>query len=385
MSNQNGTIYLTKFCDTNGKCIYKIGKTINVANRFRSYHYSDMLFLSKSTDLDNDERELIKIFTKSFKLDKGKEFFESDDENRVKSTFMSYFMNKTIENPKNIVEYSTLDTQYTQYKNALLGTVKPQRFDQFSEYYYLSGEDAKRFVNKIKSYGCNLKIDQSHIANMKENLISDKTPHLFGNLAIIEYTNYKSNSIENLIELIDGHHRIECLKQIYRQIPTYNIGIWIALHKSDSPTGPKTRDIFRKYNLLKPFIVDVGIAEVSSNLIDAINQKMTLNGFTPIKDSDHVIRPAIKKSQFNTILQQQLELFCKQKKIHYKDIDISNITDKIYKFNVSISTNSIDWFQTSSEMKSSKPITDCIYANCKRYSFFLCLLDLQKVLAYILQ
>ena len=62
MTQNKGTIYLIKMCDTNQRCIYKIGKTINLDARFKSYHYYDILALHRSLELDYDEIELIKIF-----------------------------------------------------------------------------------------------------------------------------------------------------------------------------------------------------------------------------------------------------------------------------------------------------------------------------------
>ena len=54
-----GIIYLLKMCDTNNKCIYKVGRTINFENRLKNYNYCDILTLIRSNNIN-----IIRIATK---------------------------------------------------------------------------------------------------------------------------------------------------------------------------------------------------------------------------------------------------------------------------------------------------------------------------------
>ena len=89
-----GHIYLIKLCDTSGRCIYKVGKSEKFNCRLQNYNYYEILQLIKSFDISEDESNIINIFKTEFELDKGREFFRSDDENKVMTLFMDYFYKK---------------------------------------------------------------------------------------------------------------------------------------------------------------------------------------------------------------------------------------------------------------------------------------------------
>lgn len=373
-----GIIYLLKMCDTSNKCIYKVGRTINFDNRLKNYNYCDILTLIRSNNIVEDEKQIINKFNKECKLDKGNEFFTHADENFVMSLFMNYFNNK--HQKLNIkMYYSSNEIEYKTYKDSLLGNNLPNRSDPTCEFYYLTDSQVKKFL-KIKQYGLNLKIDSDHVKNMMNELLNNDKPHFFGHIAIIEYNDYKSDTIDNLIELIDGHHRIDCLKKIYELKPDFKISLWVGLHKSDNPNSLLTHSIFKKYNLLKPFIIDVDISEVSGKIINEINSKFNNGIFTLIKDSEYVCRPSIKKTTINTMIQQKLEKLYKATKIKYKDVNIQKIIDKFLEHNTLFSTKDFLWFNNDLNFKNKKPISQKMLTDAIQYKCYLALVDVKVLI-----
>ena len=89
-----GYIYLLKMYYNNNLIIYKVGKSINFYQRYRGYNYTDVLIFITSDDIDNDEIDIIKLFTQNCKLDKGREFFIAQDDLFVKKIFLDYFTDK---------------------------------------------------------------------------------------------------------------------------------------------------------------------------------------------------------------------------------------------------------------------------------------------------
>ena len=89
-----GFIYLIKMCDTNHRIIYKVGKSINFYKRYKGYNYAEILTFIISDDITNDEDEIINIFSKNCKLDKGREFFTAQDDIFVLHIFVNYFNDK---------------------------------------------------------------------------------------------------------------------------------------------------------------------------------------------------------------------------------------------------------------------------------------------------
>ena len=95
MVAQKGQIYLIKLCDTDKRTIYKIGRSKNFMKRLKNYNYYEIISIIKSTDIIYDERKIIKIFNSNFKIDKGNEFFTTDeDETFVMNIFLNYFITK---------------------------------------------------------------------------------------------------------------------------------------------------------------------------------------------------------------------------------------------------------------------------------------------------
>jgi hypothetical protein len=373
----DGTIYLLKMCDTSGRCIYKVGKSINFDNRFKNYNYADILTLVKSNNIDEDEKQIIKIFNDNFTLDKGNEFFIHSNENAIIAKFMTYFNNKYAD--QNIsFDYSTSDPQYKEYKQSLLGVDFPNRTDPSCDFYYLTSDQVKHFI-KIKKFGLNLKIDSSHIDNIISELLESPTPCLFGHIGIIEYNDYKSQTIDNLIELIDGHHRIEALNKIFAKKPDFNIALWVGLHRSDNPDSDQTRYIFKKYNQLKPFIIDISISEISGRIITELNKKFSSDAFVFIKDSEYVYRPSVKKCTLNKMIQRRLEVLKKEKNIKYNSLVIPDIIKKFGECNTLFSSKPLSWFSTDTIYKNKKAISQNMLDNGKKYNCYLALVEMNSV------
>lgn len=101
---KSGHIYLIKLCDTSGRCIYKVGKSEKFNCRLQNYNYYEILQLIKSFDISEDESNIINIFKTEFELDKGREFFRSDDENKIMFSFTNYFYNKQKHISKNNIK-----------------------------------------------------------------------------------------------------------------------------------------------------------------------------------------------------------------------------------------------------------------------------------------
>jgi hypothetical protein len=98
--------------------------------------------------------------------------------------------------------------------------------------------------------------------------------------------------------------------------PDFNISLWVGLHKSDNPDSEQTRTIFKKYNQLKPFIVDVSISEISGKIIAELNKKFSSADYIFIKDSEYVCRPSVKKCTINKMIQRRLETLKKEKNLY---------------------------------------------------------------------
>ncbi len=92
----SGHIYLVIIYGENYK-IYKIGKSIQIDIRIKSYNCSKPLNITNSNDIDYDESELIKIFNENCTLYKGREYFTGESDEFMLKLFLNYFINKKCE------------------------------------------------------------------------------------------------------------------------------------------------------------------------------------------------------------------------------------------------------------------------------------------------
>lgn len=374
--------------DTAGRYIYKVGKSINFDKRFNNYNYADILSLVWTNNIDDDEKAVIQIFRKHCKLDKGNEFFTSikkhdgdsgNCDSGMQKIFINYFHNKDTTAGHRIT-YTTTTEQFLQYRASLLGDQTPNRTDPHCEFFYISGKQVRRFL-KIKKYGLNFKIDHGHIKAMANDMLVSATPCFFSHIAIIQYDSHNSDVVADLVELIDGHHRIEALKQIYEAKADFNIGMWVALHKSDNPASEQTQAIFKKYNSLKPFIVDLSVSDLSGKLITDLNTTFDKEDFNLVKDSGHVNRPSIKKSTLNTIIQERLENIKTSRNISYRDFKIKSIIAKFIEVNESFKGRPLEWYSNVGEnsFANKKPISQQMLNTAVKFDCYIGLVDLVKL------
>jgi hypothetical protein len=92
-----GHIYIIKMSDLEQNKIYKIYKSINVdktLNTNLNNNLGILLTMIKSNNINYDKCELLKLFNINFTLDKGKDFFRAESDERVLKLFIDYFLNK---------------------------------------------------------------------------------------------------------------------------------------------------------------------------------------------------------------------------------------------------------------------------------------------------
>lgn len=274
------------------------------------------------------------------------------------------------------IKYTNTDEKFLRYKSKLLG--KPVRKDKHCEFYYLEGDKIKNFCENIKFYGANLKIEKQHVKDLYEQIITDEDPYLVNHIACVEYNDYRSDQLNSLIEVIDGHHRVLSLIDVFKFKPDFTLGIWIGLHHSNYPESTKTRLLFKKYNSLKPFIVDINISEMSSDIIQALNKKFVRGNYIPIEDKKYVRRPSICKSVINTAIQKQLEKL-KKKNLLTIDLDITKILQKFDYYNVLFSKKNIEYFNDRLNELNDRDVSDRMLENARVNNFYLGLVDIDEL------
>lgn len=134
---------------------------------------------------------------------------------------------------------------------------------------------------------------------MVRQIEDEKQLYFPSSIAIIEYKKYNTDTPRNLIEIIDGHHRIECIKILLEKKTIKKMSIWVQIYKTYSPTSEKTTKIFRLYNNVKPFNVNFELLDLKLLLVAKLNDTFKTDTFIFIKDAHtNVNRPSFQKRHF---------------------------------------------------------------------------------------
>ena len=252
----------------------------------------------------------------------------------------------------------TIDTQkYKNYKKHILGI--PNYSKNKLSSYTLENNIVYHFCKNIKNYGLNLQIDDNHYKKISDELLIEENPVIYNEFIVVEYTKLETEDVKSLCELLDGHHRLKALLDIYTKKPKFNIVIRVSVIQSDFPESIETKSIFRKFNIIKPFEVDFDIMDISNLLITKLNTHFSIkyNKFDFIKDSTQVARPSIRKSVINECIQKRLNDLKLRYCINKNDINIDLIVKNIIRYNNTISNKSIGWYKADKTFESSKTIT----------------------------
>ena len=243
------------------------------------------------------------------------------------------------------IQYNNKSPEYIKYKKQLLGTLQPTKEDSKCEFYLITNlEQVKFMIENIKYFDFNYKLNNDHTKNIIRQIKNDNEIYFTNPIALVEYTNYQTNEPKNILEMIDGHHRIESLKQIITEMPDIQIEIWIQIYKNMQYNSTPTINLFRKYNNTKPFPVNRDLADFKFALVKKINEKFKNSKnevFELIRDSN---KPRIRNDEFCKAVENHIYKQYELTNSDLADTDIDTIVKRFEKYNTTIMTKPYSWF-----------------------------------------
>ena len=258
---------------------------------------------------------------------------------------MSQLSDDEYDDAREDIQYTSKSSEYTRYKKQFLGTLQPAKEDSKCEFYLINNlEQVKFLIENIKYYDYNYNLNNDHIQNIIRQIKNDNEIYFTNPLALVEYTNYETIDQKNILEMIDGHHRIESLKQILTDMPHIKVEIWIQIYKNMTYNDTKTINLFRKYNNTKPFPVNRDLVEFKFNLVEKINKKFKNSKnefFELIRDSN---KPRIRKDEFAKAVENHIQ---KQYELSHRDladVDIDTLVQRFVNYNNTVMTKPLSWF-----------------------------------------
>jgi len=276
--------------------------------------------------------------------------------------------------------YNIESKEYKQYKKNILGI--PNYSKNTLSSYTLENRLVYSFCKNIKEYGLNLQINEGHYKKIKDELLSDENPIIYNEFVVVEYKNLETEDVKSLCELLDGHHRLRALLDIYNIQHKFNIVIRVIIIQSDLPNSIETKSIFRKFNIIKPFEVDFDIMKISELLIIKLNThfRNKYNNFEFIKNNTQIARPSIRQSIINECIQKRLNDLKLRHSINKNDINIDLIIQNIVKYNRIFASKPVEWYKADKLFTNNKVITELIFEKAKKNNCFIGLVNIDSLI-----
>jgi len=278
-------------------------------------------------------------------------------------------------------QFTIKDNEYLEYKKQLFGKLNPDRTDNYCEFYLCNNiEQIKYFTKNIKEYALNTNISNEHITNIAKKIYKSKELYFVNPIAVIEYVNQNADTPKDLIEIVDGHHRLKVLQKLFAvyQYDDISFTFWVQVHKCKH--SEDAVELFRKYNTVKPFQIDLDLTDFMILLIDKLNTHFNKKTFEFIKDTkQRANRPSFGKTEFRSILEIRLneQINTVNDISDYSDINIENIINKFINYNTALLIETLQWF--NQKHKTGK-ITENIYKKAKDNKCVLGLLPVEDVI-----
>lgn len=199
----------------------------------------------------------------------------------------------------------------------------------------------------IKSLDCNRKLVPSHVKEIKLGILKNKCLPTPLKIAKDKYDHYS---------MLDGHHRKEALRQIYKENKDFHITIRIELYEVDNIKDKDFNELYRIANN----IIKFDLNDLPQLVID--NAVIKLKSYYPklikIKRKNKVRIPAIDRNiLYNGLRDSKI---AEDFKLDADDIK-----------NVVININNWLSEQEQSYFDSDKKMTDSIFKDAKRKKFYL--------------
>jgi hypothetical protein len=311
-------------------------------------------------------------------------------------TSKSHIKSCAADQPNNII--TTKDDRFKEYKNFILEADTMIDRDPCCESFTLTDIlKIKRFILNIKSYALNSPLDEEHYKYFCKTIINDKGIYFLDRVSLVQYNDYKDKESRNLIEIINGHHRVEGLRRFFSQIPEleldkYDICLRIDVYMLDSPESMRTLSLFRNFNRVRPQKTDWNDKDITMLIITKLNELFNNDKFMFIKDSDiRVNKPSIFKKEFSSKLEKHLEQQRRtlpsnaQSNIIGNEDSIINadkIIQKFKNYNDSLKQESLEWFNSDLQKTIVDGfIKDNAYKKATKYGCFLGFIKLEHLIS----
>lgn len=193
--------------------------------------------------------------------------------------------------------------------------------------------DAREFINSMKNWAYNRKINECHVQNLISQLKEDQD--LMGTFKVVVERNNRKNS-----RVIDGQHRAEALHRIMDTNTKFNMKIKIEVYYVHDIDGSEAWNLFNKANNVLNVVEDDKNITPASFVVEKLAKEFPMGMYDKLKNN---VFPKIdKKELFDRLKDSDIFQYKNKDEVYdliiNKNIELSKINVKEYTSLMSIVT-----------------------------------------------
>ena len=214
--------------------------------------------------------------------------------------------------------YDSDDCYHTPY-SVIEDNYKEEGKDD-KDYQIVKVSSIKEFI-KTEHFDHNNTLNKDHVQDLKQKIKQNKSGILKGTFSIIKFK-------DNTIILMDGHHRLQALEELYEEKDfdeDFEFFVEVnALDIEHSQTDDKVLEVFRRLNNTKPFNNNMSKTVNNRNIMIKVEDKWK-HLFSKTKEKKRNKFPYLNKEGFSQALRKMLD--------DIENVDEESIFNKIVEHN----------------------------------------------------
>jgi hypothetical protein len=189
-----------------------------------------------------------------------------------------------------------------------------------NDYKIIKVSSIKEFIN-TEHFEHNNTLNKEHVQDLKQKIKQSKSGVLKGTFSIIKFK-------DNTIILMDGHHRLLALEELYEgEEFDKDFEFFVEVNTLDiehSQTDDKVLEVFRRLNNTKPFNNNMSKTVNNRNIMVRVEKKWK-HLFSKTKEKKRNKFPYLNKEGFSQALRKMLD--------DIENVDEESIFNKIVEHN----------------------------------------------------
>jgi hypothetical protein len=168
--------------------------------------------------------------------------------------------------------------------------------------------DHTTICNELDIWAYNRKLNDEHVLNIYNEIVKNKSPHLMGTIKVVK-------DAANNFQVIDGMHRMACLKMYMQNKMKQKINVFLEIYHVESLKDPFVFELFKIANSNMNLTIEDDVDTHLVKIIDALASNPFLKNGIIDKNDGRVNRPRISKKELYEAFKLHFKAQCMKQSV----------------------------------------------------------------------